>query len=67
MNSKKNWEFHKEDKGKILWVNIYAEDLQGIAISINKWWKEKYPSYKIRIVSKTEFERIKNLSKDKIL
>ena len=40
-------------------VNICAEDLGGIAISINKWWKTRYPQYKIRIVSKKEFEKVK--------
>jgi len=32
---------------------------KGVAISINKWWKTRYPAYKIRIVSKKEFELIK--------
>ena len=54
-----SWEFYKEDQTKILWVNICAEDLEGIAISINKWWKTRYPQYKIRIVSKKEFEKVK--------
>ena len=54
-----SWEFYKEDQTKILWVNICAEDLGGIAISINKWWKPRYPQYKIRIVSKKEFEKVK--------
>ena len=53
------WEFYKEDQTKILWVNICAEDLGGIAISINKWWMTRYPQYKIRIVSKKEFEKVK--------
>ena len=53
------WEFYKEDQTKILWVNICAEDLGGIAISINKWRKTRYPQYKIRIVSKKEFEKVK--------
>ena len=26
---------------------------------INKWWKTRYPAYKIRIVSKKEFELVK--------
>ena len=30
-----------------------------VAISINKWWKTRYPAYKIRIVSKKEFELVK--------
>ena len=59
MASPTSWEFYKEDQTKILWVNICAEDLRGIAISINKWWKTRYPQYKIRIVSKKEFEKVK--------
>ena len=54
-----SWEFYKDDQTKILWVNICREDLEGIAISINKWWKTRYPQYKIRIVSKKEFELVK--------
>ena len=34
-------------------------NLEGVAISINKWWKTRYPAYKIRIVSKKEFELVK--------
>ncbi len=60
MNSPTDWEFYKQDKEKILWVHIYSENLKGIAISLNKWWKTRYPTYKIRIVSKISFERIKN-------
>ena len=59
MASNTSWEFYKEDQTKILWVNICTEDLEGIAISINKWWKTRYPQYKIRIVSKKEFELVK--------
>ena len=59
MASPKSWEFYKEVGNKILWVNIYAQDLEGVAISINKWWKTRYPAYKIRIVSKKEFELVK--------
>ena len=59
MASPTSQEFYKEDQTKILWVNICAEDLGGIAISINKWWKTRYPQYKIRIVSKKEFEKVK--------
>ncbi len=54
-----SWEFHKEVETKILWVNICVQDLEGVAISINKWWKIRYPEYKIRIVSKKEFELVK--------
>ena len=59
MNLSTNWEFHKHDKEKILWVHICSKDLKGVAISINRWWKKRYPSYKIRIVSKVEFEKLK--------
>ncbi len=61
MASPTSWEFYKEVKTKILWVNICAQDLEGLAISINKWWKTRYPEYKIRIVSKKEFELVKKL------
>ena len=59
MNLSTNWEFYKQDKEKILWVHICSKDLTGVAISINRWWKKRYPSYKIRIVSKVEFEKLK--------
>ena len=59
MNLSTNWEFHKQDNEKILWVHICSKDLKGVAISINRWWKQRYPSYKIRIVSKIEFEKVK--------
>ncbi len=59
MNSPTNWEFFKQDQDKIIWVHICTEDLDGIAISINNWWKRRYPNYKIRIVSKNEFEQKK--------
>ena len=58
MASTTSWEFYKEDQTKILWVNICAEDLEGIAISINKWWKTRYPEYKIRVFKKKEFELV---------
>ena len=59
MNLSTNWEFYKQDKEKILWVHICSKDLKGVAISINRWWKKRYPNYKIRIVSKVEFEKVK--------
>ena len=40
-------------------VNIFAQDLEGVAISINQWEKTRYPEYKIRVVSKKEFELVK--------
>ena len=60
MNSPTNWEFFKQDLDKIIWVHICTEDLDRIAISINNWWKKRYPNYKIRVVSKNKFEQIKN-------
>ena len=59
MASSTSWEFYKEEQTKILWVHICAQDLKGVAISINKWWKTRYPGYKMRVVSKKEFEQIK--------
>ena len=59
MASQTSWEFYKEVETKILWVNICTQNLEGVAISINKWWKTRYPEYKIRIVSKKEFELVK--------
>ena len=60
-----SWELYKEVETKILWVNICAQDLEVVAISINKWWKTRYPAYKIRIVSKKEFEIVKMLAEKK--
>ena len=59
MASPTSWEFYKEVENKILWVNICTQDLKGVAISINKWWKKRYPEYKIIVVSKKEFELVK--------
>ena len=59
MASPSSWEFYKEEQTKILWVHICNQDLKGVAISINKWWKTRYPEFKMRIVSKKEFENIK--------
>ena len=55
--------FYKEVGTKILWVNICAQDLEGVTISINKWWEIRYPEYKIRVVSKKEFELVKMQAK----
>ena len=54
-----SWKFYKEVETKTLWVYICTKNLEGVAISINKWWKTRYPGYKIRIVSKKEFELVK--------
>ena len=59
MDSPTSWEFYKEIETKILWVNICAQDLEGVAIAINKCWEKRYPEYKIRVVSKKEFELVK--------
>ena len=59
MASPTSWEFYKEVETKILWVNICTQNLERVAISINKWWKTRYPGYKIRIVSKKNFELVK--------
>ena len=59
MAPSKSWEFYKEVEAKILWVNICAQDLEGVTISINKWWKTRYKGYKIRIFSKKEFALVK--------
>ena len=59
MNTPTNWEFFKNEHDKILWVHICTNDLTGIAISLNKWWKTRYPEYKIRVISKKEFQLIK--------
>ena len=59
MASATSWEFYKEVETKILWVNICTPNLKIEAISINKWWKKRYPEYKIRVVSKKEFELVK--------
>ena len=60
-----SWEFYKEFETKILWVNICAQDIEGVAISINKWREARYPEYKIRVVSKKEFKLIKMQAKKK--
>ena len=65
MASATSCEFYKEVETKILWAKVCAQDLGGVAISINKWWKTRYPEYKIRVVSKKEFENIKMQAKKK--
>ena len=63
VDSPTSWKFYKEVETKILWVNICTRNLEGVTISINKWWKTRYPAYKIRIVSKKEFELVKMQAK----
>ena len=65
MASATSWEFYKEVETKILWAKVCAQYLGGAAISINKWWKTRYPEYKIRVVSRKEFEIIKMQVKKK--
>jgi len=60
-----SWEFYKEVETKILLFNICTQNLEGVAISINKWWETRYPAYKIIIVSKKEFEIVKMQSENK--
>tara|TARA_B100000963_G_C22016732_1_gene405263 strand:- start:119 stop:328 length:210 start_codon:yes stop_codon:yes gene_type:complete len=43
---------------KILWTNICTKDLTGIACSLNKWWKTRYPEYKIIVSPNKEFEQV---------
>jgi len=62
MKKSTNWEFYKQDQEKILWIHICSEDIKKVTISINRWWKKRYPNYKLRLVSKIEFEQIKKLS-----
>jgi len=59
MASPSSWEFYKEVETKILWVNFCNQNLEGVAISINKWWKKRTPENKSRKVSKKEFELVK--------
>ena len=49
----------KKNKLKFYGSIICTQDLTGVAISINKWWKTRYPEFKMRVVSKKEFEQIK--------
>ena len=65
MGSPTSWQFYKEVETKTLWVNICTQNLEGVAISINKWWQTRYPAYKIRIVSKKELEQVKMQAKKK--
>ena len=59
MASPSSWEFYKDIFTKTIWVHICTHDLKGVAISINKWRKTRYPEFKMRMVSKKEFENIK--------
>ena len=37
MASPTSWKLDKENETKILWVNICIQNLEVVAISINKW------------------------------
>jgi len=63
MKSSTNWEFLKQDQEKIIWIHICSKNFTEISISINKWWKTRYPGYKLRVVSKNEFEYVKMLER----
>ena len=56
-----SWEFHKRESDKTLWVHICpkGDDISGVAIRVNQWWKTRYSDYKMRICSKKEFEQVK--------
>ena len=64
MASPTSWEFYKEVETKILWVNICTQNLEVVDISINKWRKKRYPEYKIKVVSKKDFE-LKRMQSEK--
>ena len=66
MAASSSWEFHKEDQTRILWVHIWAKNFTGVAIQINKWLETRYPEYKLRVVSKKEFEQLKFKTSNKI-
>ncbi len=61
MNIPTSWEFYKRESDKTLWVHVCtkADDLSGVAIRVNQWWKKRYPDYRMRICSKKEFEEVK--------
>ena len=59
MEASTSWEFYKEVENKILWVNIFAQDLEEMALSSNKWWETRCPEYKLRVVSGKGFELVK--------
>ena len=56
-----SWEHFKRESDKTLWVHICHDGSSKslIAIAINKWWKKRYPIYKMRICDKTTFEEVK--------
>ena len=56
-----SWEHYKRESDKTLWVHICQDHSpkSQIAIAINKWWKTRYPTYKMRICNKGTFDLVK--------
>ena len=54
-----SWEYLKRESDKTLWVHIFGNPKSQIAITVNKWWKTRYPSYKMRICNKKTFDSVK--------
>ena len=48
-------------------MKICAQDSEEVDISINKWCERRYPEYKIRVLSKKEFELVKNQAKKGVI
>ena len=45
--------------GSFIAIGVFLVYLYSAYVFINKWWETRYPAYKIRIVSKKEFELVK--------
>ena len=54
-----SWEHFKRESDKTLWVHICGNGKSQIAMAVNNWWKKRYPKYRMRVVSKNEFEQVK--------
>ena len=56
-----SWEHFKRESDKTLWIHICQDQSpkSQIAIAINKWWKIRYPTYKMRICNKETFDSVK--------
>ena len=54
-----SWEHYKRESDKTLWVHICGNGKSLIAMSVNTWWKTRYPTYKMRICNKATFEEVK--------
>ena len=57
--SSTSWQHYKRESDQTLWVHICGNGKSLIAMAVNKWWKTRYPSYKMRICSKETFEEVK--------